>query len=198
MIGNDIVDLKLAAVQSNWKRKGFLDKIFTNKEQDLILNAKDPSIMVWLLWSMKESAYKIYMRQNSLRIFAPKRFECDVNTSQNTVKINEILYFTSSTISKDSIHTIARLNLNTSIRTNYFKMKNDSYTIQHNTTYNSLKEGVTQQFDIPISKIEINKNKMGIPYINELSKVSISISHHGIFGAYAFEFIEPSQGPKIL
>ena len=33
MIGNDIVDLALAQKESNWKRKGFLDKIFTLQEQ---------------------------------------------------------------------------------------------------------------------------------------------------------------------
>ena len=33
MIGNDIVDLDLARKESNWKRKGFLDKIFSLQEQ---------------------------------------------------------------------------------------------------------------------------------------------------------------------
>ena len=31
-IGNDIIDLKLAKTQSNWQRKGFLEKQFTQKE----------------------------------------------------------------------------------------------------------------------------------------------------------------------
>ena len=33
MIGNDIVDLNLAKTQSNWQRKGFLERQFTKKEQ---------------------------------------------------------------------------------------------------------------------------------------------------------------------
>ena len=37
MIGNDIVDLKLAKNQSNWQRKGFLEKQFTEEEQKTIL-----------------------------------------------------------------------------------------------------------------------------------------------------------------
>ena len=36
-IGNDIVDLSLAKIQSNWQRKGFLEKQFTQKEQIEIL-----------------------------------------------------------------------------------------------------------------------------------------------------------------
>ena len=66
MIGNDIVDLKLASIQSNWQRKGFLNKVFTKKEQTLILNASNSFEMVWLLWSIKESAYKVYIQQLSL------------------------------------------------------------------------------------------------------------------------------------
>jgi phosphopantetheinyl transferase (holo-ACP synthase) len=33
VIGNDIVDLALARKESNWKRPGYLNKIFTTKEQ---------------------------------------------------------------------------------------------------------------------------------------------------------------------
>ena len=37
MVGNDLVDLQIAKSQSNWRRKGFLEKQFTIKEQQLIL-----------------------------------------------------------------------------------------------------------------------------------------------------------------
>ena len=69
MIGNDVVDLNLAKTQSNWERKGFLGKIFTKKEQEFIFNTKSSFEMVWLLWSMKESAYKIYFKKHSVRFF---------------------------------------------------------------------------------------------------------------------------------
>ena len=41
MIGNDVVDLKLAATESNWKRKGYLDKLFSVAEQEYIFNAEN-------------------------------------------------------------------------------------------------------------------------------------------------------------
>ena len=71
MIGNDIVDLELARKESNWKRKGFLDKIFAKNEQLLIFNAENPDTMVWNLWSRKEAAYKIYNRQTQIRGYFP-------------------------------------------------------------------------------------------------------------------------------
>jgi hypothetical protein len=45
VIGNDIVDL--AWKESNWKRPGYLNKIFTTKEQLLISSAENPNTMVW-------------------------------------------------------------------------------------------------------------------------------------------------------
>ena len=76
MIGNDIIDLSFARLESNWQRTGFLEKQFTANEQKLILTAKNSFILVWKLWSMKEAAYKIYLQQNETRFFAPKKFDC--------------------------------------------------------------------------------------------------------------------------
>ena len=52
MIGNDIIDLKLAAIQSNWQRKGFLNKIFTEEEQRVILNSDNAFQLVWYLFAL--------------------------------------------------------------------------------------------------------------------------------------------------
>ena len=76
MIGNDVIDLSLAKTESNWQRKGFLKKLFSNDEQQLILEASNSFEMVWRLWSMKEAAYKIFTQQHNMRFFAPKKFEC--------------------------------------------------------------------------------------------------------------------------
>ncbi len=112
MIGNDIVDLDLARKESNWQRKGFLDKIFTNKEQLLILDAKNPEVMVWNLWSRKEAAYKIYNRQTGIRGYFPLQFECfDLKISNQIifgkVMIKEHEYFTKTEITEQFINTIS-------------------------------------------------------------------------------------------
>jgi len=111
MLGNDIVDLDLAKIQSNWRRKNYLDKIFTAEEQLLISSAKRPDEMVWLLWSMKESAYKIYNRKTGIRNFAPKSLTCTIYPNNDQIKgevsINNDTYFTISNIQSKYIHTIA-------------------------------------------------------------------------------------------
>ena len=91
MLGNDIVDLQLAAKQGNWRRKGYLQKIFTSQEQDLISNATDQNQIVWLLWSMKEAAYKIVTIEIGERFYSPRSFECFVDLS-NSLGKGKVVY----------------------------------------------------------------------------------------------------------
>ena len=115
MIGNDIIDLALARKESNWKRKGFLDKIFTPKEQLLISNSENPEITVWNLWSRKEAAYKIYNRQTQIRAFIPLQLECSDIEISNGIIYGKVIcyntvYFTKTVINAEFIETNAVLN----------------------------------------------------------------------------------------
>ncbi len=112
MIGNDIVDLALARKESNWRRKGFLDKIFTKNEQLSILNSDTPEIMVWNLWSRKEATYKIYNRKTKIRGYFPLQLECvDLEIVDGIqlgkVEINEAIYYTKTEIKAAYISTVA-------------------------------------------------------------------------------------------
>ena len=155
MIGNDIVDLALAPKESNWKRKGFLDKIFTKNEQLRIIKSDNPENMVWNLWTRKEAAYKIFNRNTGVRIYNPIQFECfDTDKSIGKVMNNGVLYYTKTEINVDYIHTISVLN-----RTDFKNIK----------IINRSNE---------IIKIE------GIPYLKEANNKKInpiSISNHGNF-----------------
>jgi phosphopantetheinyl transferase (holo-ACP synthase) len=108
MIGNDIVDLALAHKESNWKRPGFLNKIFTQNEQGFIFNAEKPEIMVWNLWSRKEATYKIVNRQTGIRAYIPLKLECfDVYNQIGKVICMGKCYFTKTEITSQYINTIA-------------------------------------------------------------------------------------------
>ena len=111
MIGNDVVDLDLAKVQSNWRRKGYLDKIFSPAEQTLIATASCADEMVWILWSMKEAAYKIDNRITSIRNFAPASLVCSLALSNDelngSVSIQDRIYFTKTSVLPNYLHTIA-------------------------------------------------------------------------------------------
>ena len=158
MIGNDLIDLIQSRRDSNWQRKGFLEKIFTAEEQMLIKKDGNPEIMVWMLWSMKEAAYKIYNRKTKIREYIPKKLQCTLHV-QNTkfifgqVNCGEDIYFTKTIVSRESIHTIAVA------------------TFEH------------LNHVVEIKNSNIIKDQNGIPYLINISKTpqDISLSHHGRF-----------------
>lgn len=159
MIGNDVVNLPQSRIESNWQRKGYLEKIFTSEEQQLISTTATPEIMVWLLWSMKEAAYKIYNRQTKIRAYIPQKLVCKITAQNDHFILGQVscmgsIYYTKTLITESNIHTIA----------------------------------VTRQSDftniVEIKNKGIKKDAFGIPHLitdkgNPIQPVSIS--HHGGF-----------------
>ena len=189
MVGNDIVDLKHAALESNWQRKGFLNKVFTSSEKQYIQDAENPFQMVWLIWSMKESAYKIYIQEYQHRFFNPKKLACTIlNNSEGIVKINNAIYATFSTSNSAFIYTVAVLNNATKIETKSFKINNSSYLGQHHTCKSKVMEALSKKHHVKKEAITISKNELGIPKLYKNKKLlgtACSITHHGNYGAYA-------------
>ncbi len=109
MIGNDIVDLALAKNQSNWKRKGYLEKIFTLSEIKIIQNAINKDDKVWELWSRKEAVYKIIMQKGGKRGFYPRKIECLEN---EIVAFENQLFYSKTYFSDDFIYSEAVMNKN--------------------------------------------------------------------------------------
>ena len=155
MIGNDVVDLASAKTESNWQRKGFLNKIFTENEQIIIQNYSNQEHMVWNLWSRKEAAYKIWNRQTGIRKYNPIQFECfDVELEIGFVVFEKEFYFTKTEVSKYFIHTISVLK-----KTDFKKI-----------------EILKKSTDI------IKKNRIPFYFNEELNILfPISKSHHGNF-----------------
>jgi phosphopantetheinyl transferase (holo-ACP synthase) len=158
VIGNDVIDLELAKTESNWRRKGFLNKIFTASEQLLIGKAKNQETMVWALWSRKEAAYKIFNRETRIRAYNPLQFECSKmefidDNYFGKVFGSKMCYYTKTQIGLESIHTIAVSNAS-----DFDKV----YALENNSA---------------IQKTD------GIPEIYDLKSVlrPVSISHHGRF-----------------
>lgn len=139
MIGNDIVDLAQAKKESNWQRKGFLDKLFTANEQKLILTSENPEQMVWNLWTRKEAAYKIYNRQTGERFFNPKRFVCEADE----VVFCTNRYYTQTHITSDFIYSVA------------VTSKERFETIQHLESRDAVqkKNGIPDWFDLVNGKL---------------------------------------------
>lgn len=153
MIGNDVVDIQLARLESNPERKGYMDKIFTPAEQDCILQYYDKEIMLWVLWSMKEAAYKAYNRQTGHRAYIPLKLECHITSIGYDIKgyvcCNDTVFITRTTVEDEIITTIAVLNL----------------------PFNKIKV---------FNNVNVIKDNFGLPYISTITdNIVASVSHHG-------------------
>ena len=193
MIGNDLVDLKLAAKQSNWQRIGFLDKLFTPDEQGYILNSDNPFETVWLLWSMKESAYKAYLQTHNERFFAPKKLECNlISKNRGTVLINNVLFVTESEIGEAFIYTVAfTKNHENKFLTDCFRFEHLDFKNQQSQTYHKVLTAFANQLKFPVAQLKIEKNNQGVPQLfwgEMLLENSFSLTHHGNFGAFTIAF----------
>ena len=108
MIGNDIVDLAEAKKESNWKRKGYLDKIFTVSEQLLIQKSTNQDFAVWNLWSRKESVYKIILQKGGTRGYFPTRIEClDLHLENGIVQFQNQIFYTKTIATEESVYSLA-------------------------------------------------------------------------------------------
>ncbi len=187
MLGNDIVDLSLATEQSNWQRKGFLRKLFSDKEIDLIYDSEKPDLMVWRLWTMKESSYKADFRSSKKRKFNPRKFQCElVDKAKGYVQYEGHIYKTNSLIKFNFIHTSSwhsRCNSNLSEpKIETFKKQVSSAKLYQSLIFNvALSKGYKEE------DLQIIKTTMGVPEIyKDQRKIETlcSISHHGRYGAF--------------
>ncbi|MCK8520060.1 4'-phosphopantetheinyl transferase superfamily protein [Aquimarina sp. D1M17] len=177
MIGNDIVDLKLAQKQSNWQRKGWLQKIFTLREQEQIQLAKQPELEVWKLWSRKEAAYKVHQRRFNLQPkYNPKSLEC----VDHLVQIDDSVYNCETQLTDDWVYSIATSSSKNPI----------SKVFDHNRVRDELKLWFSDFLSIPESSCSIVKNLNRIPLLrteNGSEFSNFSITHHGDFSAFSID-----------
>lgn len=188
MTGNDIVDLAAAADESNWKRKGFLEKLFTAEEQLYITAAASPELIIWRMWTMKESAYKILTRQNGGRFFAPNKFKCRVLSAVNgQVIYNDTVYQTQTQTTNQYIYSIAgadKSDLNPVLNA-CFKIPNLAHALLKKFVYQRIISDFASQQKK--NKFTVIKDKNNLPFLcceGSRHFIPISITHHGRYAAF--------------
>lgn len=191
MIGNDLIDLNVAGGNSRWQEQRFLDKLFTQEEQTFILKDDLRYQNIWLLWSMKESAYKIYSRKLKSSRFNPKFFSCTM-TSETTgmVSFDNQVVNTTTEFDSNIIYTTAHLQDTLRIT------KNIVLTGQSQSDKSQLlKEKAIQAFaelkNVLESSISIEKNNFGIPelFVNKKLQYNVlTLTHHGNYGGFAISY----------
>lgn len=185
MVGNDIVDTARAKKDSNWERPGFLNKLFTTQEQEIIHRSKDSFLTVWKLWSIKEAAYKLYVQINPCRFYNPKKFKYAKEANCEVVRFNDFKCYVSTKITLDYIISEARLDLK-SMTSKVFKFQNIAPELQSKTIRNEALIYMSRHLNKPIESIKIMTTEYSIPVVKTYSRDwPISLTHHGDYGAFA-------------
>ena len=183
MIGNDIVDLGLAQKASDWKRKGYLTKIFTPLEQKLIEESKDSFKMLWRLWSMKESGYKLYLQSGGKPFYNPTKIECRLcSISDGSIQIGSFRAETRTKATASYLYSNAKLNFQASYQERVFSIEQKNHKEISNHCHMEILRLVSQHMAKDLETLELKKAISGAPYIldqGQVLPVSISLSHHG-------------------
>lgn len=177
MIGNDLVDIKKARYQSNWKRSGWLEKIFDDFELQHIKTSEQPEYTVWELWSRKEAAYKAHQRLLKLQpVFNPKSFVCSPG---NKVIHKDYEYRVETKITDAYIYSEVMLPEAYNVASKIVKGLDNARSL--------LKQTLSEKYQIQTSKIQIKKDQYRIPFITlngKYEKTDFSLTNHGNYSAF--------------
>jgi phosphopantetheinyl transferase (holo-ACP synthase) len=207
--GNDIVSLSEINI-ARTKTEPLYSKILSVSEIALYEELKSAILFehyVWLLWSIKESAFKFLQRIDPELLFTPVKFEITqlhIPKSYFAVSFegNESPLIISGDVEFDNYKIYSRSviynELISSVVDSDKDFKSVYYAIKYiDSTVNTVQSAAVRSFLIDrlvketrTPNLTIGKNAEGTPILFEGSKelpVPVSLSHHGHYIAYSFK-----------
>jgi phosphopantetheinyl transferase (holo-ACP synthase) len=207
--GNDIVSLSGINV-ARTKTEPLYSKILSVSEIALYEGLKSAVLFehyVWLLWSIKESAFKFLQRLDPELLFTPVKFEItqlyipkgyllvnfDGNESPLTItghlRFDNYKIYSRSVIYKELISSVVDSDEDFKGVFSHIKYIDSTVnTVQSAAARNFLIDRLTKE--IGALNLTIGKNAKGTPILFEGSKelpIPVSLSHHGHYIAYSFK-----------
>lgn len=189
MIGNDIIDLAYTQENTNWQRRGFLDKIFSESEQEIIHQSSDPFTSIWRLWSMKEAAYKCYLQKGGLPFNSPSRIAISLkNNLKGDAQIEEFSVAIISEFTKRHIHSYTHSSKQHWQINEVFELSQSDANTQSAETHKKLINRIAIDWQKEESSLTFKKDRLGKPFVyfrEQKLDIHFSMSHHGNFGAFS-------------
>jgi phosphopantetheinyl transferase (holo-ACP synthase) len=195
-IGNDVV--ALAGINPERTRQHrFCSKIISSAEQDAYPALQIYSFpfehYVWLLWSVKESAYKFVKRLQPGLIFSPTKVIVQklshpaMGNYCGTVNCNGLVLRFRSEVTNTYIHTIVSYNAEFKhVHFGVAWIAQSDYAFQFAAVRQSALYALSNL--LPNTAITIRKHHTGYPEVwigNEALPMPLSFSHDGNYVAYA-------------
>ena len=220
IVGNDVVDLRHPDTWRKSHDRRFVQRVFLPEEEKRIYNDSDPDGCLWMFWAAKETAYKIFSKENPSisssplkykteqldEMFLPghtydRRLTCAVTTPCGSVGI--IIY-----AGRDYLHAFGSFGNGEALGNMHLRIfclekvcekeeRTDSAVVR-----NVLRNYLGRYWNIPPSSISIHREKnergLGAPYVYincKKAPMDISLSHHGRYGAFIL-FTKRTEAPS--
>ena len=193
-IGNDIIDLDEASKHRpqyylRLKSSGFA------KEEWLLHDLPDGTDGLWLLWSLKESAYKALVQGDwDGRRFNPMDFNVTSLKQHANDFVAEICFKNravnaTSTLHKHYLYSVTQPENDLRLLSLTFECPSLAYIHQSGEVRKQAISALADAMNIPADALSIRKTEDEVPqfFKNDelLETVDLSLSHHGKYGAYA-------------
>ena len=195
-IGHDIISLRDKDNIRSFSNPRYIQKILTGNEYVLFTQNPKNYFAAYLLWTCKESAYKVALKKGLDKTFVPQYYEvCTVNSFDipennlisGTVQFDDDTVYFRSEIYPDYISTIS-----CSDKTMLTEVKSfvsiTAVSDHSEKAREQLKETLSFIMKTKKSFIEIYKKNNGIPFLkiaNHINMPDISFSHDGNFYSFA-------------
>lgn len=197
MLGNDIIDLQLALASGRARRRGFPERIGQLAEFQQWPSAFSPELRTWLLWAIKESAYKCYIQAGGVPLFAPKKFTFTMEAVQkgsvkgitqtpkgmlqSRIRMQETFLLAESWSLSDP---------GTRIQRGVACLQEEQQPGQSRELKHLVCRHFSQAMGFDLEKLAVKKNKSKVPYLYsgaEKLPYFLSLSHHGAWGAFSYQ-----------
>ncbi|MBM4272380.1 MAG: 4-phosphopantetheinyl transferase family protein [Deltaproteobacteria bacterium] len=216
-VGNDIVDLTDPHNRGKSRNTRFINRVFTINERKQIFDATDPDTILWALWGGKETAYKIVSKRYASVPSVPRLYEVTLHGVERSDRSGEyssggnfrtgfvdtpyeriyIRIFTT----RDYVHSVGTTSSSEAIHSVVWQISGIDPDAQNSPDYESMHvrkaliKHLSKYIDENPEDIVVKKSKGAngleppFVYINgRRAEVDISLSHDGLFTAYAFSF----------
>jgi phosphopantetheinyl transferase (holo-ACP synthase) len=213
---NDIVCLNAIDI-TRTKQYRFYSKILSGTEKALYHETAFAAIpfenFVWLLWSIKESAFKYLQRNNPALVFIPVKFIVhqlrvptgyaltmnettemegtgfDDNTMlKGILTFGDVTLYSMSLMQSNFIHSVVNYNVDfKNIRWGIKSIERNNPEYQSTAVRLFLLKRLNRHYKM--DDLAIGKNLQGVPIVlkqNGVLPIPVSLSHHDCFVAYSF------------
>ncbi|MBI2269140.1 MAG: 4'-phosphopantetheinyl transferase superfamily protein [Bacteroidetes bacterium] len=210
MLGNDIVDMEDGRNLNRSGQKRFLDKLFTPSEQQLISASDMPDHMIWVLWSIKESAYKVVNRSTGIRSYVPLSYKVQLSSAllkskminrenssgvkflDSSISALGFKLFAKTLVTRNFIysHASSEFSYLKHVKWNIEKTTATKPEQQSHTIRESAKKHIAQTQRIEMSEISISNDEGRPPCVQinhkSINKIDLSFTHDGPYLAYSY------------